>query len=148
METMLHRKQVWYWSEQFQFHRRSKMSNHTNFFEFDSTLEFESNFNHSSNDNDQSASVPMITLYLTNLILVTLIGCPLHLVIIHYERFGCDPQKRSLLICTFLMVGMIILNLFLGLRILMGPLDLWLADACLATLIIYQLIWICRPWLY
>ena len=118
------------------------MSNHTNFFEFDSTLEFESNFNHSSNDNDQSASVPMITLYITNLILVTLIGCPLHLVIIHYERFGCDPQKRSLLnmifanICIFLMVAMSILNLFLGLRILMGPLDLWLADACLATLII------------
>ena len=83
----------------------------------------------------------MIALYITNMILVTLFGSPLYLAIIHYERFGCDPQKRSLLNmifanqCIFLMVGMLILNLCLGIRILMGPLPLWLADTWLAMLI-------------
>ena len=116
------------------------MSNHS-IFEFDSTpSEFESNF---SNNvvHYESASMPMITLYVSNMILVTLFGSPLYLAIIHYERFGCDPQKRSLLNmifanqCIFLMVGMLILNLFLGIRIPLGPFHLWLADTCLAMLI-------------
>ena len=123
------------------------MSNHNNLFEFDSApSEFESNLSHFKNHNhvheeDLSASMPMITLYIANLILLTLIGCPLYLAIIHYERFGCDPQKRSLLNmifanqCIFQMVGILTLNLFLGIRILMGPLHLRLADPCLATII-------------
>ena len=119
------------------------MSNHS-IFEFDSTpSEFESNFSNNINivHYDQSASMPMIALYITNMILVTLFGSPLYLAIIHYERFGCDPQKRSLLNmifanqCIFLMVGMLILNLFLGIRIPLGPFHLWLADTCLAMLI-------------
>ena len=100
------------------------MSNHS-IFEFDSTpSEFESNFSNNVVHYDQSASMPMITLYVSNMNLVTLFGSPLYLAIIHYEQFGCDPQKRSLLNmifanqCIFLMVGMLILNLCLGIRIL------------------------------
>ena len=122
------------------------MSNHTNLFEFDSApSEFESNLSHFKNHNhvheDQSASMPMIALYIANLILVTLIGCPLYLAIVHYEQFGCDPQKRSLLnmifanLCISLMVLMLMLNLFLGIRILVGPLHLWLADTWITMLI-------------
>ena len=76
----------------------------------------------------QSASYPMIILYIICFIIVTFVGYPISLSIVHFEHFGGDPQKRRLSnmilsnICMFLIFHVAVWYLMLGMRVIFGPL--------------------------
>ena len=55
-------------------------------------------------------------LYWVCLTLVVFVGCPLHWGIVHYEWYGGDPQKRSLV--NRIISTATVVNIFIALSIL------------------------------